>query len=244
MMLKFFAPRSTIRNNGCTVINNNLSDEDFKNIELLMYPSENGGSSTSGFLSIGDEITDVIDSDQKTLEKLCVTYEQIISRLETVINTYEEVHKLVHKYSDEKDRGVYNYNAHEVFKFKIDDECMLIESNLIIKIVPPNEEIFMCPFMCNKLKHNNHYWNHRHRYGEIGQGSDRRPNDKIFKDVIITNTDTHEVVRFNQILLHMIKSHHFFGGAGNRLDPRVIMRIIGLKPKYIDDLSKFAQANS
>jgi hypothetical protein len=252
MFSNLFAPQSVIHSNGCTVTDNNLSEKDYKDyedIESSMYPREDSKSTNDvgGFLNIGDKITDVIDSDQKLLEKLCVTRGELVSRLETVINTYEKINKLVNKYSDEKDRGVYNHNASEVFKFKIDDECVLIESNLIIKIVPPNKEIYMCPFMCNKSKHvNNYYRDHRcQSYGNASDqsyrdtGSDRRPNNKLFKDVIITNTDTHEVIRFNQILLHMIRSHRFFGGAMHRLDPMMILKIIGITPKCVDNLSRF-----
>ena len=48
---------------------------------------------------------------------------------------------------------------------------------------------------------------------------------------IILNQETGEPVKFEEILIHLVRDHHFFeGNTQFRLDPRIVIRVLDLKP--------------
>lgn len=62
------------------------------------------------------------------------------------------------------------------------------------------------------------------------------PSNKIFDDIItIKNLDSNEEIKFNSIMIHMIKDHHFFGGKNTiyRLEPIDIIKILNIDYKNI-----------
>ena len=69
----------------CNIPNSQISEEEFATIEQRMYP---GKSSDSGFLQQGEKLEEVMEVDQKYLQSVSITYEQIADRLETIVGKY------------------------------------------------------------------------------------------------------------------------------------------------------------
>lgn len=60
------------------------------------------------------------------------------------------------------------------------------------------------------------------------------PSNIIFDNILtIRNIDSNEEIKFNSILIHMIRDHHFFGGKNTiyRLEPIDIIRILDMYNK-------------
>lgn len=85
----------------CNVPNDQLSADEFQQIESRMYP---GQYSQEGFLQPGEKLQKVIDTDAKFLTSVGITYDQIADRLDTIIGKYYRLLNLAAENGEKSDQ--------------------------------------------------------------------------------------------------------------------------------------------
>lgn len=85
ILVKKILPREISDEYYCNKNIDELSEDEYKTIENRMYP---GQFSQVGFLNNGEKLSDIIRQDRQTLEKINISYEQIVSKLKIFVDLY------------------------------------------------------------------------------------------------------------------------------------------------------------
>ncbi|MFX0091869.1 MAG: hypothetical protein ACFFBD_08920 [Candidatus Hodarchaeota archaeon] len=156
--------------------------QEYKEIQERMRP---GNCSISGFLDKDEDLREVVLRDNKTLEMLNITHNQIADKLESLVT-------IAQKKWDMGEEAIVEG------KFKIEgrfyrgwQEC------------PFYTFLKTCP--------------------------------QITKDFAIENITTGQKIRFSELIIHLIRDHHFFeGNVYYRLDPVEAIKCLELEPELME----------
>lgn len=202
----------------CNVSNDKISSDEWNHIEEHMHPEDR---SEVGFLEQKQKLKKVIDEDEKTLQRLGITYGQIADSLTHIKTQYYFLSDLIRKEIKES-KYINMICGEDTLSW-----TLKIESNLIVSCVS-YKGTQECPFQNHKLD----FRYHGNKYGNT--------------DFTVKNMDLNESFTFNTLLPHMIEAHHFFGGSVSyRVDPETVIRVLNIKcaQKYKYKSKWFSSSN-
>lgn len=163
-----------------------LSPEYIEQTEKRMQP---GVLSGIGFLGSGERLTSVIERDERTLEKIRITYKQIADRLESIIGKAKRLEQLAQ-------RG------------HISNHLSLVEN--VYKVSEFASFGFQqCPFLNSSGKPCQH---------------------ATSCDYEIENVGTGIQLDFSELIIHLVREHHFFeGSVAYRLEPEKVIKSLEIQ---------------
>lgn len=169
-------------------------------LEERMRP---GAWSSGGFLGPIESLEHVISQDAQTLAQLGASYEQIADTLEKLLLPAMKHTQGMSAYPDlDKPETVPHFTLDSLPAI---NDGYLIENLQIFTI--GYRGVQDCPWECG-------------RFGDLLGSS----------DFLILNRKTGEFVTGPSLVIHLIRSHHFFEGVESpyRTDPARLIRVLGL----------------
>lgn len=186
----------------------------------------------NGILAKDETLMEVYLKDQRILKKYGVTCKQIADRLQMLIDKLHQKNSSFRNFNQkiimqvEKEKQLIVETCEKMDKLKISPvignpeprTCLQGSSKLILV-----EDRYamayiswggaqICPFQPDSDKSY-----HGYDYGSY--------------DYLIYDTKTDEFIKFNNLLVHMIREHSFFeGSVPHRLDPEVVIKLLEIKP--------------
>ena len=178
-----------------------LSSEQIEAIENRMRPSQ---SSYVGFLGQNESLKEVIETDNKTLEKLGITYKQVADRLDSLMGQAIRFEKV----SEESGGNCYK-------KIR---EGILIDG--FLRVIPEqfrgSQE---CPFFNETVP------------SKDGEGTYYYTCGSGRYDFIVKNEKQGTAIKFPELMSHLVRAHHFFeGNTRYRLNPEETVKVLELEP--------------
>ena len=179
---------------------------DKSTIEELEYAMHPGRCSNGGFLGIDELLIDVITKDEQTLSKYGIPHEKIASSIEKIWTAaVNEKQKLaeVGRFERETDFPVL-HKPETIPAFTLENLPDTTKGYIVNKF-----QVFIvqyrgfqdCPWSCNAF------------------GS---------SDFMVLNRSTGENFTAPELIVHLIREHHFFEGflSPYRVDPEKVIRIL------------------
>jgi|GEM_PF-2048463 len=215
-----------------------LASEQIKRIEERMRPE---ALSESGFLSPQESLIDVIESDERTLDRLGITPKQIGDRLESLIQQAFRIREL-----DSRGRVRKSWLSHftslvlQIYRvfimltlttiFKVDLIYRTASLRYILTrlVIPPKRDVLVeGKFLVSSVS----YCGWQDCPFENSQGEPCQEIIYSTTDFSIKNTINQQSIDFPGLAIHLIRDHHFFEGSVKyRVDPEKAIGVLGIKP--------------
>ncbi len=192
----------------------NLTFNELTDIELnrIEQLMYPGELSKEGFLQDDERLIDVYENDKKLLDEHNITFKQIADRLQTIVA----------KYFTQLDKKRLQVESNMLGRHNLNKT--IIEGLYLISHKTYHTGAQTCPFQ-NESLDNNYYG---YTYGA--------------RDITIIHLETKQEIKFNTLLIHMIKCHQFFLSpkSSHRLCPIDVIKMFNMQPN-IDYTPKYTE---
>lgn len=197
-----------------------------------------------GFIDENDKLIDIYNNDMETLSKYNITTKQISDILTTITEKYDRKFKLIRgdsmsnaEFSPEIMKHHYK-ELSQLDKNLFSERCNSGYSWRKINVINTNPIIIDNKYLITRIS----YWGYQAcPFVYFSETVDRTLGGG--DDYWIYDLETKKTLQFNDMLIHLIRDHHFFeGNVSHRLDPIDVINFFDLKPN-VDYSPNFIEVN-
>ena len=206
----------------------NLTEEELVKANENFLPRK---YSSFGFINNDENICDVYQNDLKILEEYNIKYDQITDCLENLVTKYNHKFKLIYesnKLESNDNEDIKKYHQEQLSKIPeniINGNCYNGFS-MSSKISNMHPIIIDDKYLITRVS----YWGFQHcPFSYISEIPTSRKETGGGDDFTIINLLTSKSINFNDLLIHLIRNHHFFeGNVFHRLNPLDVINFFEL----------------